>query len=68
MSFLKNLLHVLLGLKCTPQEEAHVSILSKSEVRDMAATFGSLSTSMNKEVSSANNLMLFTKLSAISLM
>ena len=51
------MLHVLLGLKSTPQEEAHVSIVSKAEVRGMAATFGSLSTTMNKGVSSAYNLM-----------
>ena len=53
---------VLLGLKYTPQVEAYVSILSKSDVKDMAATFGSLSTTTNKEVTSLNKLVLFTKL------
>ena len=62
------MLHVLLGLKSTPSRNQCIYMyltVSKSEVRNMAATFGSLSTTMNKEVSSANNLVLFTKLSAI---
>ena len=50
------------------QVEAHVYILSKSDVKDMAATFWLLSTSMNTEVSSTNKLVLFTKLSALSFM
>ena len=36
----KLILHVLLGLKCTPQVEAHVCILSKSDDKNIAVIFG----------------------------
>lgn len=52
---------VTVRVESTAHVEAHVSILSRSAVNENATVLTSLCTIVNKEVSSANNLVLLYK-------